>query len=254
MIAIICKLGFSAVVVYAVFQPRRLRQFARVTLVFYLVSFAMGGITIGLMYFLGIAGVTQNSAVYLGAMGYLYLLPGCVLTWLIFSRFADFIKSRMVRERTSADVEITLDGRSVTMKGIVDTGNFLTEPISGKPVMIVSAAAAKRFLPDEFVKEAVKDRKSQLISEELMTSKYASRIRMIPFQSIGEDRGYLLGIRPDVIRIGIHNRKSSDTTVTVPDGAILAIYKGVFSGGESEGNCSILLHPSMIEGGIACDD
>lgn len=253
LVALFSKLGFSAAVVYAVFQPKRLRQFARITLIFYLVSFAMGGITIGLMYFIGFSGVTQNSTVYLGFLGYLYILLGCLLTWFIFSIFAGFIKGRTVRERTYADVEILLDGRSVTLKGMIDTGNFLTEPISGKPVMIISAAAAKMFLPDEIVEEAVKERKSYHISEELMNSIYANRIRMIPFQSIGEDRGCLIGIRPDAIRIGIHNKRSSDTTVAVSEGAILAIYKGVFSGGDSEGDCSILLHPSMIEGGIACD-
>ena len=54
----------------------------------------MGGITIGMMYFLGIAGVTQNSSVYLGAVGYLYVLFGCALTWILFSFFSDFIKGQ----------------------------------------------------------------------------------------------------------------------------------------------------------------
>jgi stage II sporulation protein GA (sporulation sigma-E factor processing peptidase) len=253
LLAFISKLGFSAAVVYIVFQPKKLRRFTRITLVFYLVSFAMGGITIGMMYFLGIVGVTQNSAVYLGALGYLYVMLGCALTWLIFSFFADFIKGRMIRERTYADVEIAMEGRSVTMTGMVDTGNFLKDPLTGKPVMIISAAAAKRFLPEEIVEEAVKGNKTQILPEVLMSSNYAHRIRMIPFQSIGEERGYLIGIRPDAIRIGIHNKKGSDRTVTASEGAILAIYKGMFSGGQSEGDCSILLHPSMIEGGIACD-
>jgi stage II sporulation protein GA (sporulation sigma-E factor processing peptidase) len=252
-VSVLIKLGFSAAAVCAVFRPERLRQFARITLVFYLVSFGMGGITIGMMYFLGIAGVTQNSAVYMGAWGYLVVLLGCVFTWLIFSFFADFIKGRLIRERTFADVEIGLRGRSVIMKGMVDTGNFLKDPLTGKPVMIISAAAARKFLPDEFVEEAVKGQMTHMISDSLMQSEYADRIRIIPYQSVGEERGYLIGIRPDTVRIGIHNRKGSDRTVTASEGAILAIYKGMFSGAQSEGDCSVLLHPSMIEGGIACD-
>ncbi len=253
LLALLTKLGFSAAVIYATFWPRKLRQFARITLVFYLVSFAMGGITIGMMYFFGVAGVTQNSSVYLGAEGYLYVFLGCAATWMIFCLFADFIKGRMRKERTYADVEISIGGRSVTMKGMVDTGNFLTEPISGKPVMIVSAAAAKRFLPDDFVEEAASERKTQFLSDTLMRSCYAGRIRLVPFRSIGEEKGYLIGIRPDGIRIGIQNEKGSGTAFTASEGAILAIYKGLFTAGESDDNCSILLHPSMIEGGIACD-
>lgn len=252
-LAIVTKLGFSAAIVLIVFQPKRLRPFARITLVFYLVSFAMGGITIGMMYFLGIAGVTQNSSVYLGAAGYLYVLLGCALTWILFSFFAGFIKGRLIKERTFADVEIAMGGRSVTMKGMVDTGNFLSDPLTGRPVMIISASAAKQLLPDDIVDEAVKGKNAQILSEVLINSDYASRIRMIPYQSIGEERGYLVGIRPDAIRIGIHNRMGSDRTVTASEGAILAIYKGMFSGGQPAGDCSILLHPSIIEGGIACD-
>jgi stage II sporulation protein GA (sporulation sigma-E factor processing peptidase) len=139
------------------------------------------------------------------------------------------------------------------MKGMVDTGNFLSDPLTGKPVMVISASAAKRFLPEDIVDEAVKEKNTQILSEVLMNSDYATRIRMIPYQSIGEERGYLVGIRPDMVRIGVHDRMGSDRTVTASEGAILAIYKGMFSGGQSEEGCSILLHPSMIEGGIACD-
>jgi stage II sporulation protein GA (sporulation sigma-E factor processing peptidase) len=253
VLAILSKLGFSAALVLIVFQPKRLRPFARITLVFYLVSFAMGGITIGMMYFLGIAGVTRNSSVYLGAAGYLYILLGCALTFLLFSIFAEFIRGRLIKERTFADVEIAMEGRSVTMKGMVDTGNFLSDPLTGKPVMIISASAAKQLLPEEFVDEAVKEKDVQMLSDVLMNSAYASRIRMIPYQSIGQERGFLIGIRPDSIRIGIHNRMGSDRTVTASEGAVLAICKGMFSGGQPEGGCSILLHPNIIEGGIACD-
>lgn len=253
ILALLSKLGFSAAVVCIVFRPKKFRRFARILLVFYLVSFAMGGITIGMMYFLGITGVTQNSSIYLGALGYLYVLLGCAMTYFLFHFFADFIKGRMIKERTYADVEIAMEGKTVTMKGMVDTGNFLTDPLTGKPVMIISAVAAKQFVSDEIVEEAVNGRKTQLLSEALMNSNYANRIRMIPFQSIGEERGYLVGIRPDSIRIGIHNGNDSDRTLTASEGSILAIYKGVFSGGQSAGDCSILLHPSMIEGGIASD-
>lgn len=251
--AILIKLSFSAAVVCTVFRPAKLRQFARITLVFYLVSFAMGGVTIGMMYFLGIAGVTQNSAVYTGVWGYLYILLGCVFTWLIFSFFADLIKRRLIRERTYADVEIGLLGRSVTVKGLIDTGNFLKDQFTGKSVMIISAEAARKILPDEIVEEAEKGLKTYTLPETLMNSRYANRIRIIPYRSVGEEKGYLIGIRPDTVRIGIHGRKDGNRTVTASEGVILAIYKGMFSGAQSETDCSVLLHPSMIEGGIACD-
>ncbi|MEL7657412.1 MAG: sigma-E processing peptidase SpoIIGA, partial [Bacillota bacterium] len=193
-VVLLSKLVFSAVLVSFVFHPKRLRQFARITLIFYLISFAMGGITIGLMYFLGIWGVTQNSSIYLGGIGYLYILLGCILTFFIFNMFSGFIKGKLVKERTYADVKISMEGKEVTVRGMVDTGNFLKDPLTGKPVLIISAAAAKQLLPSELVDEAVKGEKGQIISDRLMNSSYANRIRPIPYQSIGEERGYLVGI------------------------------------------------------------
>lgn len=253
LLAILSKIGFSIAVVYLVFQPKKIRKFVKITLVFYLISFAMGGITIGTMYFIGIGGITQNSSIYMNGFGYLYILLGCSLTYMIFSLFSEFIKGKRMKERTYADVEIVMEGKAVNLKGMVDTGNFLTDPLTGKPVMIISAAAAKQFLPIEIVEEAVKDEKLKMLSESLMNSRYANRIRLIPYQSIGEERGYLLGIRPDGIRIGIHNTEGKGRIVMASEGAILAIYKGMFSWKQSDEDCSILLHTSLLEGGIAGD-
>jgi len=252
-VVLLSKIVFSAVIVTFVFHPKRLRQFARITLIFYLISFAMGGITIGLMYFLGIWGVTQNSAIYLGGLGYIYILLGCIVTYFIFYMFSGFIKGRLVKERTYADVKISMEGKEVMIKGMVDTGNFLKDPFTGKPVLIISATAAKQLLPSDLVEEAVKSEKGQIISDRLMNSSYANRIRPIPYQSIGEERGYLVGIRPDTVSIKLHNNENSDRAMISSEGVILAIYKGIFSGAQSDEDCSILLHPSMIEGGIACD-
>lgn len=158
-----------------------------------------------------------------------------------------------MKERTYADVRITMEGREVKVKGMVDTGNFLKDPLTGKPVMIISAAAARQILPDEIVDEAIKNEKKQILSENLMKSRYANRIRPISYQSIGEEKGYMVGIRPDAVSIELHNNKNQEKTMIASEGAILAIYKGMFSGGQSDDEYSILLHPSMLEGGIACD-
>jgi len=253
VVVFLSKLIFSAAVVCIVFRPKKIRQFAKITLIFYLVSFALGGITIGLMYFLGIWGLTQNSTVYMGGLGYFYILLGCTLTYFIFTQFSHFIKGRLVKERTYADVKISMDGKETTVVGMVDTGNFLKDPLTGKPVLIISAKAAEKILPSDFVEEAVRPGDGSIISELLMKSSYANRVRLIPYQSIGREKGFLIGIRPDSIRIGLHNSTGQDQTLISSEGAVLAIYKGIISGGQSDEDCSILLHPSLIEGGIACD-
>ncbi len=251
LILFLSKLIFSFAIVLIVFRPRSMRRFARLTLVFYLISFAMGGITIGLMYFIGIKGVTQNSSIYMDGFGYLYVLLGCSLTYVIFCVFAEFIKGRMVRERIYADVEITLEGRSEKLKGLIDTGNFLKDPISGKPVLLINETAAMKLFPGSIAQEIAESGSSEIALQKLMKSTYVNRIRPIPYRTVGEERGFFIGVRTDFIRIDIYNGRSGEKTAVTSEGAFLAINKGLFTGEQSEDGCSVLLHPSILEGGIA---
>jgi hypothetical protein len=116
--------------------------------------------------------------------------------------------------------------------------------------MIISAAAAKKILPKEIVDEVIRASDMRDITQKLISSMYAARIRVIPYHSIGEERGCLIGIRPDKIQIKLHNKKSEEYK-DASKGILLAIYKGEFSGGQLDDDCSILLHHSLLEGGIA---
>ena len=250
-IALLSKLGFSVILVMLVFQTRRVRLIVRVIMIFYLISFAMGGITIGAMYFIGLSGVTHNSAIYLESITYINIAVGCTLTYIIFNTFAGYLKGKLIREKTTANVLIELGNKKVEMKGLVDTGNFLTDPLTGKPVLIISLAAAKQILPVDIVDIATNEENYQAIYEKLMKSNYANRVSLIPYKSIGERKGILIGVRPDKVRIGIQDGKSKSNFIIMPKGVILAIYKGIFSGENNEECYSVLLHPSAMEGGIA---
>lgn len=252
-LALLIKFAFSIIVTFLVFQVKRIRQFSKIVLVFYLVSFLMGGITIGAMYFFGYSGITQNASVYMDHVTYLNVVLGCLITYIGLSIFSDFIKGRLNREKTTVDVEIELEDKTATLKGMVDTGNFLQDPLTGSPVLIITADGAKKLLPEELVEEAVGVGKMLAIYENLMKTSYANRIRMIPYQSIGEERGYLIGVRPDKIHITTKDRNLEHGTISVPDGVVLAIYKGLFAGKNPGEDCSVLLHPSIIEGGVACN-
>ncbi|MBR0599461.1 sigma-E processing peptidase SpoIIGA [Sinanaerobacter chloroacetimidivorans] len=252
-IAILFKIAFSAVLVKLVYPVKGMRQFLRTLLIFYLVSFAMGGITIGAVYFMGLSGITHNSAIYIEGFTYLNIALGCVLTCLLFYFFASFMKGKLIREKTTANVRIEFEEKHVTVKGMVDTGNSLTDPFTGKPVLIISADAASKILPEEMMKETARDEKELAIYERLMQGSFAGRVRLIPYKSIGAEKGFLIGIRPDKIVIEMDHAKGYVNPVNMPEGTILALYKGIFSNENTEEGYSILLHPSVMEGGIACN-
>lgn len=253
--AILSKVAFSVLLVKLVFHVKLWRPFLRTLLIFYLISLSMGGITIGVVYFMQFSGVTRNSAIYMDGFTYLQVTSGCLITYLIFRFVASFLKERITQNRTMAKVRITCFDKQLEVKGLVDTGNFLTDPMTGKPVLVLSAQAARNILPEEMI--TVLDQKGTALSayEQLMESSFSHRIRLIPFRSIGEDQGFLLGIMPDAIYLQWDAGQGGGVagTVKMEQNTVLAIYRGTFTGENTDEGYSILLHPSVVEGGIACN-
>ena len=45
-------------------------------------------------------------------------------------------------------MKITIDGKSTILKGLLDTGNMLKDPITGFPVMVVEHESLRKIIPD----------------------------------------------------------------------------------------------------------
>lgn len=109
------------------------------------------------------------------------------------------------------------DGHSVRIEGLVDTGNSLREPISGRPVAVLE----KR------------------IWEELYPRQQPPGMRVIPYHSVGKPAGTLIGfpVGDMEVEIGGIRRKCRE------------IYIAIWQERLSEtGTYNILLQPSMLEG------
>ncbi len=231
--ALLSKLIFSAAVILVVFGRDTPGRFGKTILVFYLVSFAMGGITVGLMYFFGVPGVSGNTSLYIEGVTYLQVVSGCVAAYAGLSLFAGFLKERLLTQKTSAQVEIRIGERTVRLAALVDTGNFLTDPMTGRPVLLVEAEALK-----------------SLVSEEgKPIGDLASRFSLIPFHSAGASSGLMTGIRPDRVTIFSGEGTGGMGTKELKN-VIIGVYKGTFQRDWNGIHYEMLLHPMVLEGGI----
>ncbi len=247
LFSIACKVLFSILLVRSVFGKKEKVQFRKAVLVFYLVSFAMGGITIGMMYFVGVSGVTNNSSLYIEQVTYLNILLGCATAYLILRRFSDFIKGRQLDQSgVIAKVEITLDGKTALLRGMVDTGNFLSDPCTGKPVFLIELDALLPLLSERAADLLRQEKKPLAVYEKLKEEKLMKRLRLIPYEGVGSGNGLLLGVKPDKITILKEGAEPESEDV------ILGIYRGTFGRSWSEERYSVLMHPMAMERGIAC--
>lgn len=123
-------------------------------------------------------------------------------------------RERRLCRRREAEVKITWESESMTVKGIVDTGNSLQEPLGKSPVSILDQEAAGRLLPDGW---------------ETRRGFY-----LIPYRSIGRKKGWMRAFRADEMQV-----VTAEGTVIIR-GPILAISGNELSG---DGRYRIILHP-----------
>lgn len=139
-------------------------------------------------------------------------LSAGVLELLIRSRE----KKRLKRERT-AEVTIYWEEKKQVLTGIIDTGNLLREPLTGKAVSIVEKAGIAPLLGN--------------------TWQQRRGFYLIPYHSIGTDKGWLQAVAADKMEIQAAGRR-----VCVPH-PILAIYEGNLS---AQKEYQIILHPQHV--------
>lgn len=141
----LCKLGAAVLALLAGYGKSR--RLLRVSLVFFAVSAAFGGGVFALQL-LGGRGLTLQNGIFYSAMDLRLILlsaAGCyVLITLLFQRTARH--SGLRRELVPA--VLTLEGRRVALTALVDTGNTLTDPATGRPVMVAEGEKVGALFPD----------------------------------------------------------------------------------------------------------
>ena len=93
-------------------------------------------------------------------------------------------------------IRIKLNGKEIETKAMIDTGNLAKEPITNTPVVIVESSLLEKVLPKEILNSI-----DNILAGKLdgVKEEYISRLRCIPFSSLGKQNGMLLGIKADEI-------------------------------------------------------
>ena len=99
-------------------------------------------------------------------------------------------------------VRLTLGERQVELTALVDTGNTLTDPVSGRPVMVAEGETLSPLFPPGTGPgpEDLRDPAGGLAR--LGEGPLRGRLRLLPYRAVGVDRGLLLAVRVDRARVG----------------------------------------------------
>lgn len=203
--SLLAKIGCSLLMVLVTFYPVKLRLFIRSLAYLYLISFAMGGAVIAATYLAndipGYVQVFNGGGVYFGGLHYGWLLIGLLVALIIGWGGLWYLRKNRLHQEYVSTLIISLLGQRLEIKALLDTGNQLSDPLTNGPVVVVETLALKRYFPGSIWKTINQD---DLIMSELAASvepEWASRIRLIPFSSVGRSNGIMVGIRPDWVEV-----------------------------------------------------
>lgn len=118
------------------------------------------------------------------------------------SAAATLIGGRRWRMHTASrqgEMTVIFEGRTVTVRGMTDTGNFLTDPLSGRPVVLCELDAVEKLFPKE-----LSDfwRNSNISGAGALPPELAARLRFIPASgALGADGTVIAAIKPDLTYI-----------------------------------------------------
>ncbi len=237
------KLLVSALMVATVFLPRPPGKALVLLGYFYLVTFALGGTVQGITTFLHsnysggiVAGVMQAIDAYL----WYAVLLSLVVYWTLGRIVPARLRKLLMLPLLKAELVIHFEGRLARLAAMIDTGNSLADPVTGKPVVVVEYTSLKELLPEKVclaVERKGLDRVPEILGE-LGEEIARGHFRPIPYRSVGREYGWLLGFRPDSVELvqgGISHR--------VKAGVVVALCGEKLHG---DAPCSALVPPALL--------
>lgn len=194
------KLILSFLMVSVAFPSQKFKNWLKALLSFYISSFIFAGAGYALMSALNQGIYFKNGEFYTGMRSdAMLLILTLVSGFLMVRAFTDIFRRRIEKDSYIVKTYINLDGKTVCLNALIDTGNSLTDPVSQWPVMIAELESIKELLPEGMVKWL--EDWSQMSSAPGFdeNSEWVRRIRLIPFNSIGTRNGMLPGFKPDSV-------------------------------------------------------
>lgn len=198
----LCKLCSAVLMILAAFggRPRLLRSL----LLFFGLSAAFGG-GIFAITLIGGRGLSLSNGVFYSSMDLRLILLSAALCYVLLTLVFQRIGRHSVLSGEILPAVLTLNSKSVTFPVLLDTGNTLTDPATGRPVLVAEGSLTAPLFPPGTAPSPADLRHPAALLESLSQGDLRGRLRLLPYQAVGVECGLLLAIRLDRLRIGVHD-------------------------------------------------
>jgi stage II sporulation protein GA (sporulation sigma-E factor processing peptidase) len=214
--AFLLKVLLSVAIIYIAFHPPNAKLMLKELLLFYLTSFVFGGVAISLIYLISPQDVTIKNGVFVGSYPIKVVLLGAIVGFFVIVVAFKIAKTKLNKNSLLCNVKIRLNNKDVDVVAMIDTGNLLKDPISNMPVIVVEHTALYDVIPKEVLNnlENILGGGIEFLPDSVRAG-YISRLKVIPFSSLGKQNGMLLGIKAQEVRIDGEARNMVKNNVIV---------------------------------------
>ncbi|HEY4600390.1 MAG TPA: sigma-E processing peptidase SpoIIGA [Cerasibacillus sp.] len=236
------KCLYSFLIIITTFGFHSIHRLIKRLLLFYFVSFSIGGGLIAVYFMMNHAIVItdQGWMTFHSGLGdpisWLFVIIGFPISWYFTKSRMDKHAIEKLRHDQLYSVAITIKNKTYQTIGYLDSGNHLVDPLTKRCVVICDS----QFLKQWFTKEDwdhLLHSYSQLNIHDIPEG-WESLVHVIPFHGVSGNENILFAIRPT--QLTFSNQEKQMTTNHV----LIGIQFGKLS---KDGKYHCLLHPYLMK-------
>jgi stage II sporulation protein GA (sporulation sigma-E factor processing peptidase) len=236
------KIAFSIGMVLIAFGFKRTRFFFKAVVFLYLSTFLTGGTLIGVHYFIKFDNQLTSEVLLASVRGFgdpiswLFVMIGFPIAWYFSKNAVNKIEMTNIQYEQLVNVHFSIHDLQFTLKGLVDSGNQLYDPITKAPVMIVSIHQMKEKIPSEIM-NMVEEPETFIFGNKEIPIYWENKIKIIPCRVVGQEHQLIIAFKPDQLEIETDNGKINVTK------ALVSLTMQKLSGDDS---FQCIVHPQMV--------
>lgn len=199
------KLLFSIIIMLSTFKFISISRMLKQLLLFYFITFAIGGGLIGVHYLfqqpfgMSTSGLVTMNQGYGDPISWLFIIFGFPVVWIFTKKRMDNHAVEKIKYDQLYPVTIEIQKKCLSTTGYIDSGNQLTCPMTKKPVIICDQAFLKQWFTDSDWQSL--QAAYEALAVDQLPENWQSRIQIIPYQGVEGTSNFLFAIRPEQLTI-----------------------------------------------------
>lgn len=196
----VSKVFMAAILMKISFNTKNIKGLIKETIVFLVISFIYAGCSLAFIYLFKPKVVyIVNGVIIGGNLVFEIVIFSAIVSFLLIKICSKFVKlkQRFTKKDMICNLKIVNGSKGIKIKAFIDTGNLLSDPISKSPVVVASFDEIKSL----FSKECLNSITSLMNGMVINSETYDSKIRTIPYSSIGNNRSMMIAYKVDYIEI-----------------------------------------------------